>query len=144
MAKAMKIKSDGKVITVRVPIAILKRGGRKVVLAPDGIQYDPRTLRCQQVDSAMVKALARAFRWQAMLEDGSYSTVKEIAVKERINESYVSRVLRLTLLAPEIVESILDGVQSPQTTLATLMDRMPIAWRDQRAAVERGNVRSPG
>src|SRR5688572_13528211 len=108
MAK-QKIKSDGRTITVRVPISIRKRGGRKVVLAPDGMQHDPRKLRCRQADNAMVKALARAFRWRDMLEASTCSTVKEIAVNERINESYVSRVLRLTLLAPEIVESIVDG-----------------------------------
>jgi hypothetical protein len=134
---ATKIKSDGRTITVRVPISIRKRGGRKVVLAPDGSQCDPRKLRCQQIDNAMVKAIARAFRWQEMLENDTYSTVKEIAINERINESYVSRVLRLALLAPEIVESIADGSHPPQMTLTTLMDRMPVLWRDQRAAVGR-------
>lgn len=137
MAKARKLKSDGRTITVRVPISIRKRGGRKVLLAPDGVRQDLHTLCCLQVDNAMVKALARAFRWQEMLENGTYSTVKEIAVKERINESYVSRVLRLTLLAPEIVESIAVGSHSPQMTLTTLMGRMPIAWRDQKTVVGR-------
>ena len=135
MAKATKIKSDGRTITVRVPISIKKRGGRKVVLAPDGSHYDLDTLRCQRVDNTMVKAFARAFRWQEMLESSTYSTIKEMAARERINESYVSRVLRLSLLAPEIVESIVDGSHSPQMTLTTLMDRMPISWRDQRAVV---------
>ncbi len=134
MAKP-KIKSDGRTITVRVPISIRKRGGQKIVLAPDGTERDPKILHCQQIDNTMVKALARAFRWQEILENGTYSTVKEIAVGERINESYVSRVLRLTLLAPEIVESIVDGSHSPQVTLTTLLDRMPISWRDQRAAL---------
>ena len=72
-----------------------------------------------------------------MLEDGTYLAVKELANTERINESYVSRVLRLTLLAPEIVEMIVDGSHPPRMTLATLMDRMPISWRDQHAAVGR-------
>ena len=120
MAKP-KIKSDGRTITVRVPISIRKRGGRKVVLAPDGTEHDPRTLRCQQIDNAMVKAIARAFRWRELLERGEYATVVEIADAERINESYVSRLLRLTLLAPDIVEAILDGRQPPTITLATLM-----------------------
>src|ERR1044072_7936982 len=100
MAKP-KIKSDGRTITVRVPISIRKRGGRKVVLAPNGIEHDPGTIRCQQADNAMVKALARAFRWRELLEKGSYATIVEIAEEEQINESYVSRLLRLTLLAPD-------------------------------------------
>ena len=130
MAKP-RIKSDGRTITVRVPIAIRKRGGRKVVLAPDGTEHDSHALRCQQVDNAMVKALARAFRWREMLESGAYATIKEIASTEQINESYVARVLRLTLLAPNIVEAIVEGRQSPQITLPTLMRRFPSAWRNQ-------------
>jgi hypothetical protein len=104
--------------------------------------HDPSALRCRQVDNAMVKALARAFRWQEMLESGAYSTVIEIAIKKQINESYISRVLRLTLLAPEIVEAIIAGRQSPQMTLATLMNRMPISWCDQRFATRRYNIGS--
>jgi len=134
MAKP-KIKSDGRTITVRVPISIRKRGGRKVVLAPDGMEHDPRSLRCQQIDNAMVKAFARAFRWRELLERGEYATVVEIANAERINESYVSRLLRLTLLAPDILEAILDGGHPPNITLATLMQRLPISWHEQRATI---------
>lgn len=128
-----KIKSDGRTTTVRVPISIRKRGGRKVVLAPDGTSLDANNLRYQQVDNAMVKAIARAFRWRAMLECGKYVTIKEIAVVENINESYIARILRLTLLAPDIVDSIVDGRQSPEVTLPILMKRFSPAWTDQRA-----------
>ena len=131
MAKP-KIKSDGRTITVRVPISIRKRGGKKVVLAPDGVEQDPRRLFCQQVDSAMVKALARAFRWREMLENGTCATIKEIAGAEEIAETYVSRVLRLTLLAPDIVETIIGGKQPPAATLPLLMRSFPIEWADQR------------
>jgi len=134
MAKP-KIKSDGRTITVRVPISIRKRGGRKVVLAPDGTKHDPRALRCQNVDTSMLKAIARAFRWQDMLENGICSTVKEIATKEQINQSYVSRVLRLTLLAPDIVESVVAGRQPPATTLASLIAKLPIRWKEQRNTI---------
>src|ERR1043166_7608507 len=106
MAKP-KIKSDGRTITVRVPISIRKRGGRKVVLTPDGIEHNQGELRYQQVDSAIVKALARAFRWREMLENGAFSTIREIAEGEKIAETYVGRVLRLNLLAPDVVEMIL-------------------------------------
>lgn len=132
-----KINSDGRTITVRVPISIRKRGGRKVVLAPDGKQNDPSKLFCQQVDNAMVKAIARAFRWREMLENGTHATIKEIARDETINESYIARVLRLTLLSPEIIEAILEGRQSGEVSLAPLMRSFPVGWAEQRAAILR-------
>ncbi|TMI99589.1 MAG: hypothetical protein E6G97_22000 [Alphaproteobacteria bacterium] len=132
MAK-LRIKSDSRTITVRVPILIRKRGGRKLVLAPEGLQHDARMLRCQQVDSAMVKALARAFRWRELLENGMYSTIKEIADGEKIAETYIGRVLRLNLLAPDIIELILIGPHPPSLTLPALMKkRFPATWSDQR------------
>ena len=130
-----KIENDGRTITVCVPIAIRKRGGRKVVLAPDGTQRDPDTLRCQQIDNAMVKALARAFRWRDILENGTYATSVEIASAEAINASYVARVLRLTLLAPDIVEAIMEGRQPAKATLALLMQSFPLAWGEQRTGI---------
>ena len=83
------------------------------------------------IDSTMVKALARAFRWRRMLETGAVSTVREIAAKEKINSSYVSRVLRLTLLAPESVDAILDGRQAVEVTLPGLMRGVPVEWEGQ-------------
>ena len=80
----------------------------------------------------LVKAIARAFRWRKLLETGVHITVGEIAAAEKINPSYVSRVLRLTLLAPEIVEAILDGRQESDVTLATLLESFPVAWKEQR------------
>ena len=81
---------------------------------------------------SLVRTLARAFRWRRMLETGTVATVTEIAAKERINASYVSRILRLTLLAPDIVEAILDGRQAPEMTLPMLMGAFPVAWDGQR------------
>lgn len=135
MAKP-KLKSDGGTITVRVPISIRKRGGRKVVLAPDGTIGNTRKLFCQQVDNAMVKALARAFRWREMLEAGQYSTIKEMAQAENINHSYVARILRLTLLSPDIVQAIVDGRQSALTTLPKLVKPLSPIWERQRAALK--------
>jgi hypothetical protein len=81
----------------------------------------------------MVKAIARAFRWRDMLESGEYATIREIAAAEKINETYVGRVLRLTLLVPDIVEAILNGRQPVGLQLDRLMRRFPMGWRDQRA-----------
>jgi hypothetical protein len=79
----------------------------------------------------MVKALTRAFRWRKLLETGVFATVEEIPTAEKINSSYVGRILRLTLLAPEIVDAILDGRQPAQITLAVLMRPFAVGWREQ-------------
>jgi hypothetical protein len=81
----------------------------------------------------MVRAIARAFRWREMLENGTHATIAEIAAAEKFNDSYVGRVLRLTLLAPDIVEAILGGRQPAEVTLAVLLRPFPVGWREQRA-----------
>ena len=90
-------------VTLHVPFRVVKRGGRKEMQLPDGAAPPRRT------DSTLVKALARAFRWKRMLESGEFATIAELAEREGIAPSYMTRVLRLTLLAPDIVEAILDG-----------------------------------
>lgn len=81
----------------------------------------------------MVKAIARAHRWRNMLENGEYATIREIAVAEKINETYVGRVLRLTLLAPDIVEAILGGRKPAELRLERLLQPFPVEWTDQGA-----------
>ena len=116
-------------VTVTVPFAIRKRGGRKLVITPDGMAAAP-TPR-SRVDSALLKALARGFRWRKLLETGYFATIEEIAKAENINPSYISRVLRLTLLAPEIVEAILAGTQPAGLTRAEVMKPFPLEWQRQ-------------
>jgi hypothetical protein len=114
-------------ITLHVPLRLQQRGGRKRVVTPDGKPISP----APQIDNALVKALARAHRWQRMLEAGQYASLTELAEAEKINRSYLSRVLRLTLLAPEVVEAILDGRQGPEVTLDKLMEPFPVEWQTQ-------------
>lgn len=110
-------------ITIHVPFRIVKRGGRKSIIPPPG-EREPR-----QTDNTLIKALARAFRWQKMLENGEYTTITELSEAEKINHSYLSRVLRLTLLAPDIIDMILNGNQS--LTLKDVMCPFPLAWDQQ-------------
>jgi len=119
---------DVAVVTIKVPFSLRKRGGRKLVLAPDGAPMPPAA---PHIDSTLLKAISRAFRWRNMLETGRYATIKEIAKAEKINPSYVSRVLRLTLLAPTTVEAILDGRPSVKLTLAEAMAPFPVSWAKQ-------------
>jgi len=121
-------------ITVRVPLTVARRGGRKLVIAPDGSTLDDRPI-ARHVDNAMVKAIARAFRWRDMLETGEYTTVREMARAEGISESYVGRVLRLTLLAPDIVEAILNGRTAPDLRIERLMRTLEVQWDRQRRTV---------
>ena len=116
-------------LTIRVPFAIRKRGGRKLVIAPNGSETDPPVR--YRVDNAMVKALARAFRWRKLLDTGVYGSIEEMAAAEKINTTYISRLLRMTLLAPNIVEAILDGRQPAEMTLAVLMRPFPLNWGQQ-------------
>lgn len=131
MTTRPKVMDDGRTVTVRVPISIRRRGGRKLVLAPDGTEFTEASVR-RHVDSAMVKAIARAFRWREMLESGEFSTIREIAAAEKINESYVGRVLRLTLLSPAIVEAVLNGRQPIDFSLDSLMRSFPTSWAEQQ------------
>jgi len=109
-------------VTLHVPFRLVKRGGRKETQLPEGAAPPRRK------DSALVKALARAFRWKRMLESGEFTTIAELAEREVITSSYMTRVLRLTLLAPDIVEAILDGKQGPEVTLARVMESVPAEW----------------
>lgn len=122
------VATDGETITIHIPMTFTKRGGRKQVMTPDGAPWAPR----QRVDNAMVKALARAFRWQRLLEEGVCGTIDELARRERVNRGYMCRVLRLMLLAPDLVELILEGRQGPQTNLTLLLDSVEIGWEAQR------------
>jgi len=118
-------------LTVRVPLAVRKqRGGRKLVLTPGGMAKRGASA----ADTTLVKALARAFRWRRMMEAGRYSTIDELAAAEKINSSYVSRLLRLTLLAPDIVEAILDGRQPAGMMLPGLMEPFPVEWARQKGS----------
>jgi hypothetical protein len=133
MTAKPKVMDDGRTLTVRVPISIRRRGGRKLVLAPGGEALTAAPVH-RRIDTGIVKAVARAFRWRELLESGEYSTIREIAAAEKINDSYVSRVLRLTLLAPEIVESMLNGRLPSGLQLEDLMKRFPVDWSAQREA----------
>jgi len=115
--------------TITVPFTIRKRGGRKLILTPDGTVTAP--MERSRPDSALLKALARGFRWKKMLQEGNYQTLEEVADAENINPSYVSRLLRMTLLSPEIVEAILGGRQPPGLTMARAMQPFPWEWERQ-------------
>ena len=127
------------VISVDLPMTFKLRGGRKVILLPDGTQGNPAPMAT--IDNTMIKAIARAFRWQKLLENGTYGCLEEIARAEKIGGSFVSRVVRLALLAPDIVEAILAGKQPASLTLKDLMLPFPVEWEGQRVRFGMGGRR---
>lgn len=129
-------KLDGDTITVFIPMTWKKRrSGQKVIIAPDGSDaWAPSKAR---PDETLIRALARAHRWKRMLEAGRYRSAQEIADAEKIGRSFVSRLLRLTLLVPDIQEAILEGRQAKGMQLEELVGAMPAEWGEQRQVLGR-------
>ena len=130
MTQGVQTRLDGHTLVVRIPMRFQRRGGRKRIVAPDGSEIAGTTK--PQPDGTLVKALARAWRWQRMLDEGVYATVSEIGDAENISKSYVSRILRLALLAPGIVEAILAGNTDQALMLEELERPLPASWAEQR------------
>ncbi len=128
-------------ITVRVPLKIRHRPGQKTVVTP--VQEGVPAVG-SRADPAVVKALARAFRYQRLLDGGRYASISEMAVAERIERGFLGKLLRLTLLAPDIVDIILDGRRYEMLTLPRLMDPFPSEWSDQRVAIAASAVLPEG
>ena len=74
------VSADGETITVHIPMTFTRRGGRKLVVTPDGAAWAPRP----RVENAMIKALARAFRWRKMLDAGVHVTLEDLARAEDV------------------------------------------------------------
>lgn len=121
--------SDGR-LTVSVPIQIRRRSGRQLVTLPSGEAVQPRPWDIAAMPLQL--ALARGYRWLAMLERGAVASLKEIAAREKIDDSYVSRMVNLTTLAPDIVTAILDDTLPSHITLFDLAVDPPLLWDEQR------------
>ena len=129
------LSKDGCTVTVHIPVTFRPPRWRKQIFSPSGTapwSYAPR------VDTALLKAVVRAYRWREMLESGEYSSAAELAKAEKVNDSYLSRVLRLTLLAPEIVEAIVAGQQPSTLQVDDLLKPLPLDWRRQRSILQGG------
>jgi hypothetical protein len=133
MMERVETRLDGSTLVVRIPMRFQRRGGRKRIVAPDGSEIVPTSK--PQPDGTLVKALARAWRWQRMLDEGVYTSVSEIGDAETISKSYVSRILRLALLAPDIVEAIIAGRTNQALMLERLERPLPASWEEQRTSL---------
>ena len=125
---------DGHTLTVVICLALKPRGGRKAIITPGVLEVESRH------DITLIKAVARAFRWLRMLETGRCATITELAAAEKINASYVARILRLALLAPEVVEAILDGRQPEGMTLPGLLKEVEMEWGDTIVSLSQSHI----
>ena len=126
-------------VTVSVPLTIRRRGGRKQIIGPDGAVARQGDSGAGVVpvrgDPALIKALARGFRWRRMLEEGRYGSISELAKAEGVERGYVGTLSRLTLLPPPMVEAILDGRRPDDVSLLRLLQPLPQNWSEQRNAL---------
>lgn len=114
---------------ISVPFKLKRRGGKKLVITPENA---PTIVRTGRRDAVMIKTLARAFRWRALLDGGTCATIEDLGRREQISPSYVGRVVRLTFLAPDIVEAILNGKQPRLLDTKSLLKPFPAEWNAQK------------
>ncbi|CAK0757445.1 Bacteriophage-related protein [Azospirillaceae bacterium] len=140
MTRNIDLSSDGSILSIQIPIKFKKRGGRKMIVAPPDAPLPLKTTWAPpstKTDPTLIKAVARAFRWKKLLDTGQYATIKELAEAEDVDRSYVGEILQLTLLAPDIIEMILDGRLPKGVTLAHFREPWPGEWGEQREKIRR-------
>jgi hypothetical protein len=117
-------------LTIRIPLRLQRRGGRKLIMTPEGVAAPARK---PSRDETLVKALVRAHRWRRKIESGHAKSITDLAEQEEVTTAYVCRLLPLTCLAPDIVEAILDGRQPKGLRLAEMLGNGPLLWEEQGA-----------
>jgi hypothetical protein len=126
------LSTDGTILSVHVPIKLQRRGGRKLIIAPPGAPVPSAATPSAKADPTIIKALARGHRWKRLLDTNHYATIKEIAETEQVAARYIGQLLQLTLLAPDLIETLLDGRLPRGITLANLLKPWPARWDQQR------------
>ena len=129
MRDGATVERDGNDLVVRIPMKLRRRSGRKQIIVPDGLGDEQPSAPPQD---AIVDALARAHHWQELIDEGRYTSITELAVALKLDRSYVGRILRLALLAPDIIEAILRGIEPSGLSLARLTKELPMLWVEQR------------
>lgn len=133
----IRANEDG-TITVHIPIILKKDRPRHYIVMPDL----PQRPQSSKPRASILKAIAQAFRWKEMIDKGEISSMKELATQHRVNESYAARIFRLTLLAPDIIEALLNGTQPQKLTLNDLLKPIPYDWNEQRVKYGFANQRN--
>ena len=117
-------------LTIRIPMRLQRRGGRKLIMTPEGAVPTPKP----RPDETLIKALVRAHRWRRRIESGQAKSITDLAEQEGVTDAYVCRLLPLTCLAPDIFEVVLDGRQPKGLRLAEMLGNGPMGWEEQRTS----------
>ena len=126
------VRRDGDAIVIDIPMALRHRGGRKEIVLPPGVAPVAESAAGKEAPTALALALARASRWQEMIEFGQVESNSDLARKLKLDQSYIARTIRLTSLAPDLVEAILDGQEPDGLSLRSLRRDLPLEWDEQR------------
>jgi hypothetical protein len=118
-------------LTIRIPMRLQRRGGRKLIMTPEGAAIPTPKPRG---DETLIKALVRAHRWRRRIESGRAKSITDLAEQAGVTDAYVCRLLPLTCLAPDIVEAILDGRQPKGLRLTEMLGNGPLTWNEQRSS----------
>ena len=131
-ASHSRISKNGDIVTVHIPVVFRQRAGRRQIIGPSGsVPWSP----APRVDTALLKAVVRAYRWREMIECGKYACAADLAKAEKVNASYLSRILRLTLLSPDVVEAIVTGRQPGTLQVDDLLRPLPSLWQQQKSVL---------
>ncbi|HPQ70553.1 MAG TPA: hypothetical protein PKW95_15615 [bacterium] len=128
------LQRDGENLRIHIPLKFKKRGGRKEIITPDGLPEVAPDRKAYQ--KPLVIALARAHRWQRILDEGKVSSISELAKRLKVDHTYVSRLLHLTLLAPNIIEAILNGKEPSGLSLSKIHKTFRMEWHAQKTILE--------
>jgi hypothetical protein len=123
-----RVALDVDTLTIRIPIRLQRRGGRKLIMTPEGVAAPARK---PSRDETLVKALVRAHRWRRRIESAQARSITDLAEQKGVTDAYVCRLLPLTCLAPDIVEAILDGRQPKGLRLVEMLGNGPLGWEEQ-------------
>jgi hypothetical protein len=127
MFQNAKQEDDGKIIVIHIPMKFKRRGGRKEIILPPEVEEQE-----DKPPTALQIALARAYSWRKLIDSGEAESIGEIADTIGIDPSLVGKHLRLTFLAPDIVEEILAGNEPETLTIEQLFKAIPVSWEEQR------------
>ncbi len=129
---SVTLEREGDTVVIRIPMDLKRRSGRKEIIVPEGLPGTEQ--RKPTTQEPLITALARAFHWQELIDSGKYGSITELAKALNVDRSYVGRILRLSLLAPDIVEAITSGNEPSGLSLERLVKGMPVMWEEQRRA----------
>jgi hypothetical protein len=119
-------------ITVHVPLSLSTRGGRKLIK----IERPQNSTAAIEVSESIARALAKAYRWRDLIENGQYDSITDLAKAQNVNQSYACRLFKLTLLSPSIIEAALDGRLPPRLGLNEIVKPLPAVWAEQHGQLQ--------